>query len=101
MAKKTYDIVLLERPLDTGLSKTEISAIFDLLPNDTAIPLEFQAEYSTAMGAIDTETAEALDYNYDALSEFIVTILNDMDNENSTNEYDFEGRSIYLTRDIF
>lgn len=101
MNNKYYEIVLLERPLDDGLTLSETETLFNMLSDTKGIPLEIQAEYSVAMGFIALNTAEQLHYDYSELSEHIASILNNTELENPDNEYEYEMYDIYLTRDIF
>lgn len=99
-----YNIVLLEKPLDEGLSKEECSIMFDMLSGSTALPIDIQGEFSCAMGFVNRLDAEFMDYDFAELTEFVQNILNDMNNESKTGEYDVpnnHGTShMYLSRNL-
>ena len=88
--KKEFGVALKQKPLDEGLTKSEINDLFDMLKGVNAIPVEIQGENASAMGFINLTDAEFLDYKYDNDSElgsFIKNILDDVNNENDNNEY--------------
>ena len=61
-----------------------------MLPDGTeAVPVEFQGEYSTAMGFIDIETADRMDYISTELNGYVKKILDDMDMESPDGRYMF------------
>ena len=100
---QSCDVVLRERPHDTGLTKDDIDDLYSRLnPHDTyrheVFPIEFQGESSAAMGFISTKASETLDYNHDGLEQFIVSILNDMEKESTICRYEYEGIKIWLSR---
>lgn len=92
-----YDVVLMERPHDDGLTKTEI---FNLLEktNGSVIPLDIVGDYSSAMGFITLDAADQLNYDFDAISEYVKGIINDMENESDDCTYTFDVCTIWLTR---
>lgn len=92
-----YDVVLMERPLDDGLTKNEI---FELLEktDGSIIPLDIVGDYSSAMGFITLDAADQLNYDFDAISEYVKTIINDMENESEDCTYKFDVCTIWLTR---
>lgn len=98
---KKYDIVLIERQCSLELSAL---GIFQLLMEGTAIPLDIQSTEveSCAIGFITEKSANLIDYNFKKLSCFIDRILNDMNNESSSNEYTYSENGIdfkiFLTR---
>ena len=87
-----YDIVLIERELDDGLTPEEIIALVREFKDKAVIPVEFTGEFSTAMGFITQEKAEELLYMYTEESDIyskITEILDDMEKENGAGEYTF------------
>lgn len=91
--KKEFGVALKQKPLDEGLTKSEINYLFDKLKGIDAIPVEIQGENASAMGFIDPTDAEFLDYKYDNDSElgfFIKNILDDVNNESNNNEYEMD-----------
>ena len=98
-----YDLVLLEKSGIDGLTFEEFQAIYAKTKNvNQFYPIEIMAKKveSSAMGLISVEVADKLDYDYTKLSDFISDIMDDMDNETEDGVYEFEGLSIYLTREI-
>lgn len=107
---KTFDVVLIEKPGEMGLSPCEIAQMTPFLTNheDGFFPLEIMATdvESSAMGFISSEASMYLAtncYEY-ILKEFIASILNDMDKESEDHTYilDVYGKDIriLLTRNI-
>lgn len=100
--KSEFNIVLKEKQLDEGLNIEEICDMYDLLSGTEAIPVEFQGEYSTAMGFINRLDAEFMDYDYSGLRGFVIDILNNIENETSNGEYIFTSIPVdfdlYLSR---
>ncbi|MBO5435905.1 hypothetical protein J6A31_08935 [bacterium] len=113
-----YDIVLIEKPEDEGLTISEITTMFEFLKEETAFPLEICAELqnSVAMGFITTSASDSLNYDHQTsgLTSFISNILDDMNNEEASKTYSFKKQvacaypilvnndaiKIYLTRNI-
>lgn len=97
---KEYDIVLKEKPFFSGLSRPEIMDMFDMLNDVEAYPIELPAKEheSSAMGFISTEAADLLDYDYTELRDYIASILDDMENESETCEYNLRDITIWLSR---
>ena len=81
MSSYTRGVALIEKPLDEGLTRGEVADLFDLLHGTSGIPIEIQAEHSTAMGFINLTDAEAMNYDYTALKELLAPIMNDMSKE--------------------
>ena len=90
-----------------------------MLSLNSGIPYEVEGEFSSAMGFINTDTAEKLNYTYDnprattypsyskntdgqTLYEYIAFILNDINNETADRTYTFVSDdvtvSIYIGR---
>ena len=100
---KTFDIVLIEKPNCDGLTKSDVTSLYDTLNGYEAYPIEIGDKNgnSTAMGFITTYAAEQLAHDYDqnsALASYISLILDDMDQESENGIYEFEGLSIRLSR---
>lgn len=76
----TFDVILYERPLETGLTKADCTNIFDSLKTDEAYPIEIENPNGTssAMGFITTDAANAMDYDYSELENYIKPLLADM-----------------------
>lgn len=100
---KKYNVVLLEKPLENGISAKElydISSILSKQKSEEWFPLEIVGNNSAAIGFIDIDTAEKIGYVYNDLKIFIVNILNDMNNENQDGQYEFNNINILLKRDF-
>ncbi len=100
---KTFDIILIEKPGETGLTKDEIIKLCNYVQTEV-YPIEIEAKTAecSAMGFITNEAADCLDFDYVAsgLSDFIALILDNMNNESETETYEFRGLKIKLTRNI-
>lgn len=96
----TYDVVLLEKPDDEGLTKKDVLALYDLLKSETGVPVEIDNPLgtSTAMGFIAMEAGEKLNWNYDSLNMFVGRILSDMNLEREDHTYRHQDLVIWLTR---
>ena len=98
----TYELVLKEKEGTCGLTKDDVNELFDKIIGTEAFPIDLEARTHecAAMGFITTEAADKLDYDYEksGLHDFIAAILDDMDNESETCEYEFKGLKIYLSR---
>lgn len=103
-APERFDIVLVEKPGEIGLTIEEVEAIYNKLKEKEAYPIEIFAkeQESSAMGFITRNAADALDFNYEdsGLNAFIAEILDDMRNKKLTNTYKFSNLNIKLTRNI-
>ena len=95
-----YDIVLLEKCIETGLRESDAVRMLSLVNGNEIIPIEIEAHKheSSAMGFISFHAAEAMDFDYSSLEEFITAILDDMELENEDGIYHFNDFSILLTR---
>ena len=99
-------VVLKELPLDNGLTKDHIDELFPRLEfcesslNREAFPIEFQGQYSAAMGFISIDASKKLKYNHEGLGQFIISILNDFGNGSDYRtrcRYEYEGIKIWLS----
>ena len=105
MAK--YDIALLEKPGEDGLTRTEIEMLLyklDTKPGSLSVyPIEIEnsAGESSAMGFITAESAEKICFMYDDSSELgskIRSILADINNERPDKTYQFGDITVFLDR---
>lgn len=100
--KTDYDVVLKEKPLDCGLTRTEVCDMFDMLAETECIPLDIQSEGSAAMGFIGIDCSERIGYDFSNLERMISDVLDDMENETPGCEYSLpaeEGEvTVYLSR---
>lgn len=100
-----FDIVLKEKLGTRGLTKVDAVIMFELLPDGAeAYPVEFyntDGSESSAMGFITAEAAEELDYETDQdspIAKHIGSILANMNLENESGEYEYQGLKIFLAR---
>lgn len=103
-----YGIALKERQCIDGLDIGDIEDLYNMLrcPDSAAfvkvypIELEAREQECSAMGFITQDAANEFAYDYEAsgLHDFIASILDDMNNENKTGEYEFKGVKIWLGR---
>ena len=101
--KTEFAAALIEKPIDEGLTRSEITDLYDMLAGTEAIPIEIcnPNGNSAAMGFITVQDADNLDYRYDQDSEigqFIASILNDMNKESEDCCYKFGTMDIWLSR---
>ena len=100
-----FEIVLLEKPGSRGLTRSETTALHDMLSMNEAFPIEIGDinGNSTAMGFITPDAAEKLQYEYDQdsdLGQFVASILDDMDKESEDGTYVFKDLRIWLNREV-
>ena len=100
-----FEIALIEKPGDEGLTRSEITDLFDMLSRTEAFPIEIGDinGNSSAMGFITPQAAEELDYEYDQdseLGQFISSILDDMNKESEDGTYEFKDLRIWLNREV-
>lgn len=97
-----YGIVLREKEILDGLTRSDVLDLFDMLDCQEGYPIELEARSHecSAMGFISTEAANLFDYDYEltGLHDFVAAILDDMNNESATCEYEFRGVKIWLSR---
>ena len=99
---KKYDIVLLEKSVHEagGLSKKEVTDLYDRLKSETGFPLELEnlGSESTAIGFITPDAGCSLDWDYDSLGKCVGRILADMTLEHENHVYRHKGLKIWLDR---
>lgn len=95
-----FDIALREKDLDSGLTKTDILDLYEMVKEEECYPVEFLGEFSAAMGFISTGAAEMLNYDYETsgLADFIKGILNNMERENADSSYKFQNLKVWISR---
>ena len=85
-----YDVALVEKPVDEGLTAEEIMRLPGMIDDESFIPIEVQSESSCAMGFIGLKKAEMIGYAYlegDDLYEMIRDILCDTEKETENGDY--------------
>lgn len=97
-----FGIALREVPDVTGLTRSDINDLFDMLNSEEAYPIELEAKQHecSAMGFITPFAADKLNYDYEksGLHDFIANILDDMNNESESCQYQFNDIQIWLSR---
>lgn len=97
-------IALREKPLEEGLTRTDILDLFDMLDDSEALPFEVEGNQSSvAMGFISMTTYDKLTEDIckngiNRLKKFVADILSDMSLESEDCVYWFEGVKIWLSR---
>ncbi len=84
-----FGAAFIQKPLDEGLTKSEVLDLFDMLKGVSAIPFEVQSEDAVAMGFVNRTDAEMMDYDLKPLEVFVREIISDTANENETGQYEF------------
>ena len=100
-----FDIALLEKPGNNGLSLLEVAGLYAKLNDTEGFPVELGDDNgnSFALGFITPDAAETIQYSYDYGSElgsFVSSILGDMDKESADGTYEFLGLRIWLNRNF-
>ncbi len=103
MHNSYFEVALIEKPGDEGLTKAEVVKLHNMLSMPEGFPMEIGDinGNSSAMGFITPKAAEELQYEYDqssSLGQFISSILDDMDKESEDGTYEFETLRIYIGR---
>lgn len=99
-----YDVVLLEVQGETGLKRSEIMSLLDKINGDEVYPLEILSDVveSCALGFITPKAANTLDFDYaeSGLTDFIKSIIDDINNETKNCEYSFKELTIFMSRNV-
>lgn len=100
-----FDIALIEKPVDQGLTRAEVMDLHDMLSEPEAFPVEIGDTNgnSSAMGFITPQAAEKLQYEYGQdsdLGHFISSVLDDMNKESEDGTYTFMGLRIWMSREV-
>lgn len=95
-----YDLVLTEKEAETGLDWSDTVRMIGMLSEKEWFPIEIMAKEHecSAMGFIGRKAAEKLEYDYRAsgLNDYVAEILDDLDMEDDTHEYEFNGLKIWM-----
>ena len=91
-----FGAAFIQKPLDEGLERNEVLDLFDMLKGVSGIPMEVQSENTVAMGFVNRTDAKLMNYDMRKLEEFVRNIISDVENENSSEcyEFDFPGVGI-------
>lgn len=92
--EKEYNIVLLEKPLNEGLSIDEVICMYRMLSSTEALPVDIQIQggYYRALGFIAQYNAELMSYDYSLLEGKVKEIIGDMGKEHLRREYEIEHK---------
>ena len=94
---KLFDVCLIENEVDSAyLTRGDLIELVKLSKTEQMIPLEVEGNASIAMGFIDYDAAESLDFLLDALKEFIAQILNGEMEESEDHTYRFTKLDVYI-----
>ena len=85
-----YNVVLIEKALDEGMTRSEIFDLLDLVSGEEYNPIEIEGNNSVAMGFIDHEMDELIDFDHTQIKNFVREILNDMELENDDCSYEID-----------
>lgn len=94
------DAALLERPLDTGLTFTEVLSLARMIREDEMIPIEIESATgeSTAMGFIGKNAFERINFKKETLSEPLGKILSNMSLETDDHMYHVGAIQVFMSR---
>lgn len=100
-----FDVALIEKPGCEGLTRTEVTCLYDMLSHPETFPVEIGDVNgnSSAMGFITPHAAEELQYEYgqdSELGKFISSILDDMNKESEDGTYVFKDLRIHMSREV-
>lgn len=95
-----FGIVLKEKYEESGLIKSEVMDLFNMLSDTAAYPIEINAKIikCSAMGFITPKAADILDYDYEisGLNQFITNILENETLKSEDGCYEFRDIKIWL-----
>ena len=98
--KRKYDIVLVAKYGNSGLTKEDAEMLFDMLGNKEGYPVEIllpdaaDAGEALMMGFITPNAAERCHFSYDGTNSLLGRFLTN-NYGYKKKEYDFDGLSIY------
>lgn len=94
------DAALLERPLDAGLTFTEILSLARMIREDEMIPIEIESATgeSTAMGFIGKNAFERINFKKETLSEPLGKVLSDTSLETDDHMYHVGAIQVFMSR---
>lgn len=97
-----YDIVLLEKSVDEGINKKEVTKVMKLVNGYDVLPFEVQNPNgsSVATGFVSYHCAEKYDFNLDAITRNLESVLENMNLESPTSVYRIDDTNIYMGRSI-
>lgn len=97
-----FALVLHEKSTCEGMTRTEAIDLIDMLGGHEFLPIEIESKFheSTAVGFINMDFADKLNFDYEGsgLNAFVANILDDMNNEHDDCIYMFKDCNIWLAR---
>ena len=93
--EKEYNIVLLGKPIDEGLSIDEVVCMYRMLSSTEALPVDIQVRDGyciRVLGFIAQYDAELMSYDYSLLEGKVKEIIGDMGKEHLRREYEIEHK---------
>lgn len=90
--EQEYNIVFLEKQLDSGLLLEDVVCMYHMLSSQEALPVKVQGEYSCAFGLVAMTDAEMMDYDFSMLRERVKEIIEDPEKEHPSEEYEIEHK---------
>ena len=98
--KTAFDIVLVERYGENGLTKADTMDLYDLLKGEEAYPIEIENSRgdSSVMGFLSVEAAKELEYEEAGLRDYVRKILSGEIAEDPDGNYIYQGLDLYVAR---
>ena len=86
--ENSFDVILLQTELESGLTKETLKSLLSKLENDFEyIPFTTSENNSSAHGFVKRDTLEELNWNEKKIGDFVKRIIGDLDMENEDNVY--------------
>lgn len=86
---ETFDMALIEKTLDEGLTREDITELSDRIGDTQVIPIKIQSEYSAAMGFISQKAMERMRCDLWEITECVKLILESMTPDDNDNRYEY------------
>ena len=93
--EKEYNIVLLGKPIDEGLSIDEVVCMYRMLSSTEALPVDIQVRDGyciRVLGFIAQYDAELMSYDYSLLEAKVKEFIGDIRKEHPRKEYEIEHK---------
>lgn len=91
------DMVLIQCPLDEGLSKKDYMDMLNIVDNLPLSTIDFHVNNTSAYGFITYDAFEKFDFDSNNIAPYVLPILNDQDLENDSCMYNFLDIVFYLS----
>lgn len=94
---RLFDVYLIEKEIDEAfLTRQDLHELQSLSKTEHMIPLEVEGNTSIAMGFIDHEAANSIDFIFTELKKFVAQILDGELQESENHAYRFAGLNVYV-----